>query len=240
MLASGSFPRDSRKVQIPNPIGLPGRESAVRFSKSLRGRFLATIRGLLRGDLEGYAAMTHLLDSLPRRIFLDSCTAQTLGNYGGHIFEGEPVVDSDPIHRIPAGVSDLEALRNIFLVNERALFEWIVSRSSMQEAADKRDPRHMRWLWDIGDHSEACLEDAGSTPESLALAARLDESKFGYLSRKDRLLIQDAIALRCEAFLTVERRLPRNAPHIEREVGIRILTPVGHWQMLQPWAALWR
>jgi hypothetical protein len=46
--------------------------------------------------------------------------------------------------------------------------------------------------------------------------------------------------LRCEAFLTVERRLPRNAGHIERELGIRILTPITHWEMLEPWAALWR
>jgi hypothetical protein len=43
----------------------------------------------LRDDLEGFIAMTHSLDSLPRRIFLDSCTAQTLGNYGCYIFEGE-------------------------------------------------------------------------------------------------------------------------------------------------------
>lgn len=148
--------------------------------------------------------------------------------------------DADPMHRIPDGLSNLEALRNIFLVNERAMFEWIVSQGSMREAHDKRDPRHMQWLWDIAAHSEVCLECDGSTAESESLAARLEESKFGYLSQKDRLLIQDAVALRCEAFLTVERRLPRNAPHIERELGIRIVTPVSYWQMLRPWAALWR
>jgi len=36
------------------------------------------------------------------------------------------------------------------------------------------------------------------------------------------------------------RRLPRNAGHIERELGIRVLTPIMHWEMLRPWAALWR
>ena len=35
--------------------------------------------------------MKHSLKSLPRRIFLDSCTAQTLRDYGGYIYEGEPV-----------------------------------------------------------------------------------------------------------------------------------------------------
>jgi hypothetical protein len=60
------------------------------------------------------------------------------------------------------------------------------------------------------------------------------------LSKKDRLLLRQSVFLRCEAFLTVERRLPRNAAHLQREIGIRVLTPVTHWNMLRPWAALWR
>lgn len=184
--------------------------------------------------------MTPPFESLPRRIFLDSCTAQTLRNYGAYIYDGEAIPESDRIYRVTDGIENLEALRDIFLVNERAQFEWIVSRASMQEAEAKTDAGHLQWLRDIADHSETCLEDAGVTDESERLAARLAETKFGYLSEKDRLLIRQSIALRCEAFLTVERRLPRNAVHMEREVGIRILTPVTHWELLRPWAALWR
>ena len=180
-------------------------------------------------------------ESLPRRIFLDFCTAQTLRDHDGSICEGEPISDFDRIHRVTDGIANIEALRNIFLVNERALFEWIVSRGSMQEASDKGDPGHMQWLWDIADHSAICLEGDGPTAESEALKpARLDEPTFGYLSEKDRLLLRHAIVLRCEAFLTMERRLPRNASHIEHELGIRILTPITHWEMLERWAALWR
>lgn len=98
----------------------------------------------------------------------------------------------------------------------------------------------MQWLWDIADHSAICLEGDGPTTESEAFAARLDETKFGYLSEKGRLLLRHAIVLRCEAFLTVEHRLPRNASHIERELGIRILAPITHWEMLKPWTALRR
>jgi hypothetical protein len=179
-------------------------------------------------------------EALPRRIFLDSCTAQTLRNYGGYIYEGEPIPESDRIHRVTDGIANIEALREIFLISERALFEWIVSAGSLQEAHQKGDPGHMRWLWDIADHSEICLEGDGPTAESAALAGRLDELKFGYFSQKDKLLLRQAIVLSCEAFLTVERRLPRNAAHIERELGIRILTPVMHWDLLLPWASLWR
>jgi hypothetical protein len=185
-------------------------------------------------------ALERPFESLPRRIFLDSCTAQTLRTYGAYIYEGEPIPDSDRIHQVTNGLANIDALRAIFLVNERAQFEWIVSSGSMQEAHDKGDRGHMQWLWDIAHHSEVCLEGEGPTAESEALATRLSEPKFGYLSEKDRLLLRHAIVLRCEAFLTVERRLPRNAAHVERELRIRILTPIAHWEMLRPWAALWR
>ena len=78
--------------------------------------------------------MKHSLESLPRRIFLDSCTAQTLRNHGGYINADEPIDASDRIHRVTDGIANIEALRNIFLVNECALFEWIVSSGSLHEA----------------------------------------------------------------------------------------------------------
>jgi hypothetical protein len=184
--------------------------------------------------------MTYAFESLPRRIFLDSCTAQTLRNYGGYIFDAEPIDAGDRIHKITNGIANVEALRDIFLVSKRAMFEWIVSHGSMEEADAKGDQGHMQWLWDIADHTEACLEADGSTTESEALGMRLGEPKFGYLSLPDRRLIREAVVLRCEAFLTVERRLPRNAAHLERELGIRVLTPIQHWDALRPWAALWR
>ena len=189
--------------------------------------------------MRGVRGVVGTFERLPRRIFLDSCTAQTLRDYGGYICEGEPVHASDRIHRIPDGIANLEALRHIFLVNERALFDWIVSRGSMQEAHDKRDPSYAQWVRDIADHSNVCLENDGPTVQSEALASRLGEPRFGYLSEKDRRLLREAITLRCEAFLTVERRLPRNGDHIARELGIRILTPISHWAMLEPCANLW-
>jgi len=184
--------------------------------------------------------MTYPFEKLPRRIFLDSCTAQTLRDYGSYIYEGEEIPGDARIRRVVDGIEKVEALRIIFYVSERAMFEWIVSSGSMAEAEDKGDSGHMQWLWDVAHHSEVCLEGEGATAENQSLGARLEEPKFGYLSAKDRLLLQHALTLRCEAFLTMERRLPRNATHIERELGIRVLTPITHWEMLRPWAALWR
>lgn len=118
--------------------------------------------------------MTAPFETLPRRIFLDSCTAQTLRDYGNYIYDAEPIEASDRIHRVSNGIANLEALRDIFAVNERAMFEWIVSRGSMEEAHAKRDPGHLQWLWDIADHSEVCLASEGPTAESEALSARLN------------------------------------------------------------------
>ena len=135
--------------------------------------------------------------------------------------------------------ANLEALRAIFRLTERAQFEWIVSAGSLAEAADKRDAGHLQWLWDIADHSTVCLAADGPIKDREAFAARLAEPRFGYLSAKDRRLLGDALALRCEVFLTMERRLPRNAGHLARELGIDVLTPLRHSEMLRPWLALW-
>ena len=61
-------------------------------------------------------------------------------DYGGYINEGEPLDANDRIHRVTDGISNLEALRNIFLVNERALFEWIVSSGACTKRGRKTIP----------------------------------------------------------------------------------------------------
>jgi hypothetical protein len=88
---------------------------------------------------------------------------------------------------------------------------------------------------DIADHSEACLASDGPTAESEALAARINEPKFNYLSAVDRRLLQDAIAFRCDSFLAMERRLPRNGAHLRRELGLLILTPSGARRLQPSW-----
>jgi hypothetical protein len=43
-----------------------------------------------------------------------------------------------------------------------------------------------------------------------------------------------------DAFLTMERKLARNAGHLAAGLGIRVLRPPDFWALLQPWAALYR
>ena len=86
----------------------------------------------------------------------------------------------------------------------------------------------------------ATYEDSGSafSGRGIVLSAKLREKRFGYLSTKDATLIRDAVWLECDVFLTMERKLPKNSAHIEQELGIKVLQPIGYWDLLRPWAAL--
>jgi hypothetical protein len=59
------------------------------------------------------------------------------------------------------------------------------------------------------------------------------------ISVKDRQLLQDALDWRCDAFLTMERRLPTAAAFIERETGLRVMRPTTYWGLLDRWADLY-
>lgn len=72
----------------------------------------------------------------------------------------------------------------------------------------------------------------------ISKAFELNTSRFGYLSAKDRLLLQDALSLECDAFLTLDRRLAKNSKHISREVGLQVFLPAQLWGVLRPWARL--
>jgi hypothetical protein len=44
------------------------------------------------------------------------------------------------------------------------------------------------------------------------------KEEIGYLSAKDKLLIFDAVLLVCDAFLTMDERLKRNAENIKKNL----------------------
>jgi hypothetical protein len=65
--------------------------------------------------------------ALPRRVYLDTSTLQTLYGFGDVVFEAEPFVPRGRASRVEGFVDELTALHDIFLVNERARFEFAVT-----------------------------------------------------------------------------------------------------------------
>jgi hypothetical protein len=180
-------------------------------------------------------------EALPGRIFLDSSTVQTLRTYGEFIWENQFSDDDDRIFNIPDGIENLESLRYIFMVAGRVDFGFAISdRSLIEAAAHVDDPGLLMWAYDVLDHWLVCEEESGGArEESVKRAELLNDSMFGYLGAGDRQLISDAVRLGCDAFLTMERKLPKNARHIQQTVGIRVMTPKQFWELLKPWAPLW-
>ena len=172
--------------------------------------------------------------SLPRRIYLDTCTLQAVHDYGDVIWDAEPFVARGRAGRVQGFEEEIDALRMIFLVNERAMFEFVVTESGLLEVRGRNDPRYTQWVYDVRD--TWLIQSAGE--EVPPWGHRFYNRTFGMISKKDRILLQDALDLGCDAFLTMERNLPDAAEHVERQTGLRIMRPTTYWGLLGRWANL--
>ena len=183
------------------------------------------------------------LDEVPGRAFLDSSTLQTMQYYGEFIYDGGEIAKEDRIWSIPNGFCNVDALRQIMLVGRGSSLQLALSQNSLQEVLDRGRYDYLQWALEVLEYWEGCLashEDGGYalSGRGVPLAAKLAGNGFGYLSGKDATLIRDAVLLECDVFLTMERKLPKNAAHLERELHIKVLQPLIYWDLLRPWAAL--
>ena len=173
--------------------------------------------------------------SLPRRIYLDTSTLQMLYDFGGEIFEGEPFEPVGRAARVEGLDKEIDALRMIFAVNERAMFEFAVTAASLREVAARDKPQFTQWVYDVLD--TWLIQSEGVQPPTPGTT--FEDRRFDMISVKDRRLLQEALDWRCDAFITMERRLPTAASFIERETDLRIMRPTTYWGLLEPWAKLY-
>jgi hypothetical protein len=155
-------------------------------------------------------------------------------DHRGVIWEGEPFVPSGRAGKVKDYDNELDALRMIFLVNERAMFEFVVTEATLREVQGRNDRRYTQWVYDVRD--TWLIQSAGE--EIPPWGHRFLNPTFGMISKKDRILLQDALDLRCDAFLTMEKNLPDAAEHVERKTGLRIMRPTTYWSLLDRWANL--
>jgi len=178
---------------------------------------------------------------VPGRVFLDTSILQTLQDYGPYIYDGDSIPFGDHIFGRADGPANLEALRDIVRVwSGHGQFQLAISRNSLQEVADRGHSGYLQWALEVADYCENWLTTVTDThtPEAQRLATMLGSGAFGYLGVKDRQLIQDAVLLGCDAFLTFERRLPTNSGHLKQRLRIEVVQPTSYWNLLAPWAGL--
>jgi hypothetical protein len=173
--------------------------------------------------------------SLPRRIYLDTTTLQTVYDYSEVIWEGAPFQPVGRAAKVPGLAAELDALRMIFLVNQRAMFEFVVTDASLREVQDRNRPGYTQWAHDVLD--TWLIQSEGEEPPPPGTT--FEDRRFGNISVKDRRLLQDAVDVGCDALMTMERRLPTAAEFIERATGLRVMRPSTYWGLLDRWANLY-
>jgi hypothetical protein len=173
--------------------------------------------------------------SLPRRIYLDASTLQKLYDFGGEIFEGKPFEPVGRAARVQGLADEIDALRMIFMVNERAMFEFVVTEASLREVVNRTRPGYTQWVYDVLD--TWLIQSEGE--ERPTPGTTFEDRRFGMISVKDRRLLQEALDRRCNAFMTMERRLPTASVFIERQTGLRVMRPTTHWNLLRRFARLY-
>jgi hypothetical protein len=170
--------------------------------------------------------------TLPTRLYLDTSVVSRMSRYSGEVFEGEPLVLSPRAARDSRLPRDIEALRRILIVNQRAMFEFVITEASLQEVDAKRDPRFMQWVRDV--------EETWLIQSERERPPVTDRPRIGSVSVKDWALIADALTHRCDAFLTMDGPLESQAPVILRRIGLRVMRPATYWMLLEPWTNLWQ
>ena len=148
---------------------------------------------------------------------------------------------------------EVRALRNIFLVNERAMFELVVAPLTIGELAAIRDTytrvSHLRWALEVLEHWHITLSEIGDdsvrqqrslSPELVALEDDLLKIPDLRRSPYDRLILLETRMAGCSALITLDSRTILRHREVLEKLGISVLLPSEFWEALRPWAALWR
>ena len=190
---------------------------------------------------------------VPGRLLLDTCILNRLQDAGEYIWEGVLPEGSDE-NDVPP---DLQALRAIFRVNERASFQFVVSPLTVAELANVQEfvdrERRVRWVLDVLDHWLIMLDEigdrareGGTVRHRFKLSEDLQEFEARLMAishfRKDpfdRLLLIQCKMGNCDAFLTTDETTIWRHREELRALDMQVLRPSDLWDLLRPWAGLW-
>jgi len=190
---------------------------------------------------------------IPGRIFLDTNVLQYVQDFAEYIFEhyreSEERFQSvkRTIHKGERLFSEIEALHDFFVNVNRARFEFALSEAVYREVVDKGDSSFLQWFSDVWNHWSSVVSDY-EADEAVSLRAEndyqkalADKSLSDSISKKDLVIVLDAIRFDCDALLTTDRfaRDQNKKLYIFQNYKLMILMPSELMKIIKPYQALW-
>lgn len=164
---------------------------------------------------------------LPRRIFFDTNVVGDILKY--RVFEEELVNLKRKFQKHHSRKQeDINALRFVFLANTRGSFQFIISKKVVAELSKSQRLDLVRWGFEFLDYSNNFYDF-----ENKGIRLRFG---LALLKDKDRMLVIDAINMKCDVFLTMDYKTIWK--HRKKITKIKILRPVEFWSILKPYFAL--
>ena len=179
------------------------------------------------------------LADIPGRVFLDTCVVNFMLDYGEQIHDGAPV----PVGADERTVRDIEALYNIMLVGQRAMWQLAISPHTYQEIAATKTARRRAyletWFNDLWQHWLNIIHEDDDLPSFIeAEDTRIRLLASGNLNVlldvMDRILVCDATVYRCELFCTRDRATILKHRADLKWLPLDIVTPAEWWTKIHP------
>jgi len=179
---------------------------------------------------------------IPGRVLLDTNVVNFILDWGEAIHDGGEI----PPQVSAQDAEDILALRDIWLTGQRASWQLAISPLTYDEVSATTDPVRRAalegwfgelWLYwrELFDQYQLSDDHADSLARQLVpsdiLAALPD--------LPDRALLAHAIAYKCDAFCTRDRKTILRHRDKLTLVPIRVLTPTEWWAAVSGYAGLW-
>jgi hypothetical protein len=145
-------------------------------------------------------------------------------------------------------IADIEALRNVFIAGQRAMWQLAISPYTYSEIARTRQRERLQhlhmWFQELWQYWRSTIEHSNDLPDFIeAEDIRVRMLMSDYLSClpdvADRVLICDVLVYRCDLFCTRDWTTILKHRAALAGLPIEIVTPPEWWERIRPCAGLW-
>jgi hypothetical protein len=172
------------------------------------------------------------ISQVPTRLFLDTSVVNLIVKHAEVLFDGCPL-DRELHH---ARGREVEALLHVFAHAARAPWVLIASTTTMDEVANTLCAGLRESLMSYVAELVEFQPPFGASTLGTEAASSIDLGALPDAS--DRILLSQAMALVCDAFVTVDMKTIVFKRHLLPPLPLRIMTPVEWWAHVKPWARL--